>query len=105
MLQARGYEVQVNRPYAGGFITEHYGNPARGVHALQLEINRALYLDEATLSKNKDFAKLMRTLSDLATKRVRGRCPCCSSVEPPPNRRGLAASWHFILQRNRPAAI
>ena len=68
VLQAAGYEVQVNRPYAGGFITEYYGNPARGVQSLQLEINRALYLDETTLSKNKDFTKLTRTLADLSTK-------------------------------------
>jgi N-formylglutamate amidohydrolase len=68
ILQAGGYEVQVNRPYAGGFITEYYGNPVRGVQSLQLEINRALYLDEATLSRNKDFGKLTRTLTDLATK-------------------------------------
>ena len=68
ILQAGGYEVQVNRPYAGGFITEYYGNPARGVQSLQLEINRALYLDEATLSRNRDFGKLTRTLTDLATK-------------------------------------
>ena len=40
VLQRAGYEVQINRPYAGGFITEYYGNPGRGVHALQLEINR-----------------------------------------------------------------
>ena len=49
VLQGAGYDVQVNRPYAGGFITEHYGNPARGVQSLQLEINRGLYLDEANL--------------------------------------------------------
>jgi len=66
LLQRGGYEVQINRPYAGGFITEHYGSPSRGVHALQLEINRALYLDEATLSKSADFAKLRRTLADVA---------------------------------------
>ncbi len=66
MLQRTGFDVQINRPYAGGFITEHYGSPARGVHALQLEINRALYLDETTLSKSKDFPKLTRTLSELA---------------------------------------
>jgi N-formylglutamate amidohydrolase len=66
ILQRAGFEVQVNRPYAGGFITEHYGSPGRSVHALQIEINRALYLDEATLSKNKDFPKLMRTLADMA---------------------------------------
>jgi N-formylglutamate amidohydrolase len=68
VLQTAGYEVQVNRPYAGGFITEYYGNPALGVQSLQLEINRALYLDEATLSKTKDFSKLSRTLAEVATK-------------------------------------
>lgn len=67
-LQRAGFEVQVNRPYAGGFITEHYGSPARCVHALQLEINRALYLDEATLSKSKDFPKLMRTLAEMSAR-------------------------------------
>ena len=59
-----GYDTQMNRPYAGGFITEHYGRPARGIHALQIEINRGLYLDEYTLEKTTGFAKLQR---DLAT--------------------------------------
>lgn len=68
VLQSAGYDVQVNRPYAGGFITEYYGNPARGVQSLQLEINRALYLDETTLAKSRDFPKLARALSDMATK-------------------------------------
>lgn len=68
ILQGAGYEVQVNRPYAGGFITEYYGSPGRGVHALQLEINRALYLDEATFAKNKDFPQLAAGLAELATK-------------------------------------
>jgi len=44
-----GYQVQLNRPYAGGFITEHYGRPAENLHALQIEINRGLYLNERTL--------------------------------------------------------
>jgi N-formylglutamate amidohydrolase len=64
LLQRAGFDVQINRPYAGGFITEHYGSPARGVHALQIEINRALYLDEGTLSKSRDFLKLRRTLGE-----------------------------------------
>ena len=68
VLQGSGYDVQVNRPYAGGFITEYYGNPARGVQSLQLEINRGLYLDEATFSKSKDFPKLARTLTDMSAK-------------------------------------
>jgi len=68
VLQRAGYDVQVNRPYAGGFITEHYGNPGQGVHALQVEINRALYLDEATFSKTRHFDGLARTLLDVAAR-------------------------------------
>jgi N-formylglutamate amidohydrolase len=68
VLQGAGYEVQINRPYAGGFITEYYGNPGMGVQSLQLEINRSLYLDEPSLSKNKEFPKLVRTLSEMAAK-------------------------------------
>jgi N-formylglutamate amidohydrolase len=45
-LRHCGYDVQRNTPYAGGFITQHYGAPARARHALQIEINRALYMDE-----------------------------------------------------------
>ena len=67
-LQGAGYDVQVNRPYAGGFITEYYGNPARGVHSLQLEVNRGLYLDETSLSKGRDFGKLLRVLRDMASR-------------------------------------
>lgn len=68
LLQGYGYEVQVNRPYAGGFITEYYGNPAHGVQTLQLEINRALYLDEGTLQKTANFDNLGRLLQDIAAK-------------------------------------
>ena len=60
---ATGHEVHVNRPYAGGFITEHYGRPGRGYHALQVEINRALYLDEATFERSKGFDRLAETLA------------------------------------------
>jgi len=68
VLQGSGYDVQINRPYAGGFITEYYGNPIRGVQSLQLEINRRLYIDEASLAKSKDFPKLVRTLTDMSSK-------------------------------------
>lgn len=53
-----GLNVQLNRPYAGGFITEHYGRPYEGVHSLQIEINRALYLDEATFQPSPGFQPL-----------------------------------------------
>ena len=49
ILARRGYSVTRNKPYAGGFITEHYGQPARGLHAMQIEVNRSLYMDERTL--------------------------------------------------------
>jgi N-formylglutamate amidohydrolase len=62
LLIDAGYDVQLNRPYAGGFITEHYGKPALGVHALQIEINRALYLNETTLEKTAGFRVLEATL-------------------------------------------
>src|SRR3954447_15485915 len=54
-LRARGYLVARNKPYAGGFITEHYGQPALGRHCLQIEINRGLYMDERTLSPAPGF--------------------------------------------------
>ncbi|MEN8723008.1 MAG: N-formylglutamate amidohydrolase [Alphaproteobacteria bacterium] len=44
-----GFDVGRNAPYAGGYITEHYGRPNRGQHAVQIEINRALYMNERTL--------------------------------------------------------
>lgn len=46
LLRSFGYHVARNHPYAGGFITSHYGRPHEGIHALQIEINRHLYLDE-----------------------------------------------------------
>jgi N-formylglutamate amidohydrolase len=62
-LRAKGYSVTRNKPYAGGFITEHYGEPALGRHALQVEINRALYMDERTITKRPGFATLARDLA------------------------------------------
>jgi N-formylglutamate amidohydrolase len=65
-LTQLGYDVLLNRPYAGGYITEHYGRPGRGVHALQIEINRGLYLDEATLQKKPGYDRLERDMATLA---------------------------------------
>lgn len=64
-LEALGYRVTRNTPYAGGYTTEHYGQPARRVHALQIEMNRALYLDEATLTPTSGFERLQRHLDQL----------------------------------------
>lgn len=59
-----GLNVSRNRPYAGGFITEHYGDPGNGVHALQIEINRNLYMDEATLVPTDAFEPLRDCISE-----------------------------------------
>lgn len=64
------YQVQLNRPYAGGFITENYGRPAENIHALQIEVNRGLYLDERTLERSRRFnsfkSDVTLLVSDLA---------------------------------------
>jgi N-formylglutamate deformylase len=62
VLRQLGYVVSRNKPYAGGFITEHYGNPAAGLHTVQLEINRALYMDERRLERKDTFATVAQHL-------------------------------------------
>jgi N-formylglutamate amidohydrolase len=61
-----GYVVSRNKPYAGGFITEHYGNPTAGLHAVQLEINRSLYMDERRYQRAASFARLASEFEILA---------------------------------------
>ena len=66
-LTGLGYRVGRNSPYAGGYTTEHYGRPLRRVHALQIEINRGLYLNESTLEPTKGFTRLKSDLERLTT--------------------------------------
>ena len=65
MLRSLGYTVARNAPYSGGFTTQHYGRPAEGVHALQIEINRAIYMDEANYTPLPGFQTLQRDLGSL----------------------------------------
>ena len=51
LLCELGYAVRRNDPYAGGYITRHYGCPREGVHALQIEIGRGLYMDESRIER------------------------------------------------------
>ena len=64
-LSARGYIVRRNVPYAGAFTTRHYGAPQRGVHALQIEINRALYMNESDYRRTPDFASFVNDITQL----------------------------------------
>jgi N-formylglutamate amidohydrolase len=66
-LTGLGYKVALNKPYAGGYITERYGVPGEALHTLQIEINRALYMDEETLALRRDFRNLRANLTSLAS--------------------------------------
>jgi N-formylglutamate deformylase len=84
-LRDSGYSVLRNKPYAGGFITEHYGDPAAGLHAVQIEINRALYMDEREYRKGIRFeavkADLTRMIGRLAQATARGIEPLRDAAE------------------------
>jgi N-formylglutamate amidohydrolase len=64
-LAGRNFAVALNAPYAGGFTTSHYGNPRRGRHALQIEINRALYMDESSYRKKPGFDRMQSEMTGL----------------------------------------
>jgi N-formylglutamate amidohydrolase len=64
-LSERGGKVRRNNPYSGGYVAQAYGRPAQGVHVLQLEINRALYMNEATLEPAQGFAAVQDILKTL----------------------------------------
>lgn len=57
-----GFSVARNAPFAGGYITQKYGRPSRGVHALQVEIDRGLYLDEARVAPGPAFEAVRAAL-------------------------------------------
>lgn len=65
-----GFSVRRNDPYAGGYITRHYGRPCEGVHALQIELSRVLYMDEARIERSPEFGavkvRLGRMVASLA---------------------------------------
>ncbi|MHA1567574.1 MAG: N-formylglutamate amidohydrolase [Alphaproteobacteria bacterium] len=65
-LREMGYTVARNAPYSGGYITRHYGRPHNNVHTLQVEINRALYMDEERFERLPEMARLRTDLSALA---------------------------------------
>jgi N-formylglutamate amidohydrolase len=60
-----GYVVRRNDPYAGGFITRHYGRPRENVHALQIEISRGLYVDETRIVRLDRFDAVRQDMTTL----------------------------------------
>ena len=65
LLSGLGYRVARNMPYSGGYTTVHYGRPEAGVHALQIEINRAIYMDERRFAAIAGMAKLIAHVNEL----------------------------------------
>ncbi|MEL7486944.1 MAG: N-formylglutamate amidohydrolase [Pseudomonadota bacterium] len=65
ILRRLGYTVSRNAPYAGGHVAAAYGRPSQGVHVLQIEINRALYLNEKSLARTEGFQALRNDLRTL----------------------------------------
>jgi N-formylglutamate amidohydrolase len=63
LFQGLGYSVSRNYPYAGGFVTKYYGKPYESANALQIEINRDLYLNPITLDKKPGFTALAKNIS------------------------------------------
>lgn len=70
-FEALGWRVALNQPYSGGWTTQRWGRPAEGFHAVQIELNRALYLDEATLEPGIGWSRcaagVARVIDDLLT--------------------------------------
>jgi N-formylglutamate amidohydrolase len=64
-FRRHGFDTVRNNPYAGGHTTQLYGRPDRGVHALQIEINRALYMDEKRIERSRSFAELRQRLTEV----------------------------------------
>jgi N-formylglutamate deformylase len=62
-FEAAGFAVARNAPFAGGFITQRYGRPSQNRHAIQIEIDRALYLDERRIERTAGFAEIAAALS------------------------------------------
>lgn len=63
-FEGRSFTTARNVPYAGGYTTQLYGRPAEGVHGLQIEINRALYLDEDRVEPARGFETVRERIAD-----------------------------------------
>ena len=65
-----------NAPFAGAYITQHYGRPSRGQHVIQVEVDRALYMNEAAIRPNVKFQKFKRQLTRVLADIIEiGRAP------------------------------
>jgi N-formylglutamate amidohydrolase len=73
--QAAGFKVAYNWPYMGGRVTETYGKPTQGCHSVQVELNRALYMNEQTKHLNIDLAKNVQKSLEKAVENILMQLP------------------------------
>jgi N-formylglutamate amidohydrolase len=71
-FRKQGYSVTRNYPYAGGYVTQHYGKPHAGIQALQIEINRDLYLNPVTMKKKRSYDALAENLKAVIADLIEG---------------------------------
>jgi N-formylglutamate amidohydrolase len=65
VIREAGLRVGRNAPFAGAYVTQHYGRPSRHQHVLQIEIDRALYMDERTIEPNARFEAVRQIMTDI----------------------------------------
>lgn len=82
-LGRMGLHVRRNEPYAGGYITRHYGRPREGVQAVQMEVARGLYMNERSFTRNAQFAETQSRLSTLLEAMI-GAASLWSAMQPAP---------------------
>lgn len=74
VFRNHGLTVARNAPYAGGYTTRRYGRPKRGVHAVQIEVNRGLYMDEQQVTRSGGFARLRPVMDAVVQEMVEAIC-------------------------------
>jgi len=72
IFRTQGYNVTRNYPYAGGYVTQHYGKPRLGIEVLQIEINRDLYLNPVTMKKKRGYDVLAENLKTILAEIIEG---------------------------------
>ncbi|MBI5255460.1 MAG: N-formylglutamate amidohydrolase [Burkholderiales bacterium] len=77
LIEAHGWRVALNDPYEGQALVCRHGRPQQGRHSLQIEINRALYMDEATREPHAGFERLRADLASIIEEIAHALCRRC----------------------------
>lgn len=81
ILQSEGFSVAVNYPYAGGYVTDHYGQPDTDVEVVQIEMNRDLYLNPVTLAPKRGYDSVIERMTRITAQIVDARTPSALAAQ------------------------